>query len=184
MTRYVYLLVSILWVAACGACMMDFECPQCHTCNNGVCKPVPMHTDPNDECPVKCDTKMLCGPVHICVFKDRPTCECDWMEGVCIDQTPPPIELPPIETLHALGLSDDDIRMTIEQIRNEQRYYHRNPHKDHDHILPEDSAAAHDFILFANAVMLILSVATIISSVGCMWKTLLDRERIRENKIE
>lgn len=184
MSPCIYFLLLAACVVSCTACMMDFECPQCHTCDSGVCHPVPIHTDPNDECPIKCDVKMLCGPRQICVFKDRPTCQCDWMEGVCVDQTPVPVELPPIETLHAMGMSDDDIKMTIEQIRNEQRYYHRNQHKDHFHISSEDSAAAHDFILIANIIMSILSVAVIVGAVGCMWRTLLKREELLANKKE
>lgn len=173
----------MLFVGTVYSCQVDFDCSQCHFCKNHVCTPVPDYTDPNEECPIRCNVRTVCGPLHICVFEHRPTCNCDWLEGTCRPDPEEPIiaELPPVDVLHGRGFSDDDIRELMEHVKQE-RAYHRDLHKDHFHILPDDESAAHDFIMIYTAVLVILFVAIILCVISCLWRRLLDKEQYLSNK--
>lgn len=64
-----------------------FECPVCHILNSkGVCLQVPAYTDPNNNCPNYCDTKMVCGKEPHCIVSEEPICDCDWSTGICKNQ--------------------------------------------------------------------------------------------------
>ncbi len=177
-------LVAVCWLlAVAAACKTDFDCAQCHTCRGGICTAVADYTDPSDECPERCGVKTVCGPLHICVFQKRPTCNCDWMEGVCIEE-PASISLPTIEELHTRGLTDADILELLEQFRTEHERYHSNAHKDHYHLLPQDEATAHDMLLLHGTVTVLLMVAIVLGFGMCLWRRLLDREMERANKVQ
>lgn len=176
-------LLVLLLVTAASACKLDFDCAQCHFCKNGVCTPVADYTDPNDECPERCDVRTVCGPLHICVFEKRPTCNCDWMEGVCIEDEVD-LPAPTLEELQARGMSDADIVELLEQLRDEHRRYHKDAHKDHFHILPEDDAAAHDIIFIHNSIMILLFAAVVSAVIVCSWRRVVDEEQRRNIKAQ
>jgi hypothetical protein len=165
------------------ACKSDFDCAQCHSCKAGVCTPVAVYTDPNEECPERCEVKTVCGPLHICVFERKPTCNCDWMEGVCVPE--PTVVVPPtVEELHKRGLSDTDIIELLQQISQAHQQYHRDAHRGHPHILPEDEMSAHDFMFIQNTVMMVLFLAVIIGVLACAWKRINVEEQMRANKAQ
>lgn len=177
------LLLSLLACVA-AACQTDFDCAQCHSCRGGVCTAVADYTDPNDECPDRCGVKTVCGPLHICVFQKRPTCNCDWMEGACIEEPAPVVVVPTIDELQARGLSDTDIVELLHQFKVEHSRYHSEEHKGHYHLLPEDSAAAHDALLL-HGVLLVVLLATLMMGFGmCLWRRLFDQEILRANKAQ
>lgn len=168
-----------LFVHVALACKSDFDCAQCHTCKAGACTPVAVYTDPNEECPVRCDVKTVCGPLHICVFDRKPTCNCDWMEGTCVPE--PTIVIPPtVEELHKRGLSDADVAELMQQISD----YHRNAHQGHLHILPEDHASAHEYLFLLNVVMSMFTIGVVVSVIACAWKRITVEEEMRANKAQ
>ena len=175
--------VLLILVCAVGGCQVDFDCSQCHFCKNHVCTPVPDYSDPTEECPVRCNVRTVCGPLHICVFEQRPTCNCDWLEGVCRPEpvTAVDVDVPTLEVLHSRGFSDNEIKELMEHIKQETNY-HQNRHEGHFHILPDDENAAHDFIMIYTAVLVILSAAIVICVTSCLWKRLLDKEQYLDNK--
>jgi len=163
--RY-FLFCLLCLVVSAAACVSDFDCAQCHSCKAHICTPVPAYTDPNDECPIRCDIKTVCGPTHICVFKQRPSCVCDWLEGTCradAEETPP---VPSIEEMQRQGLSDSEIKEILYFLKEDRQ----NPHRGHYHILPEDHAAAHDFIMLGNVVLVLLSLAVSLCAMSCMYR--------------
>lgn len=180
-TEMLRLLLLLLVSTVVTACKLDFDCAQCHACKGGVCTPAPDYTDPNDECPERCGVKTVCGPLHICVFQKRPTCNCDWMEGVCIEEVVP-VTLPTMEELEQRGLSDDDIKELMLQLREEHHRYHKDEHKGHFHILPDDEVHAHDIIFIHTTVMVIVFFAFIAIATACVWRRILDQEKERFNK--
>ena len=123
------------------ACTTEMDCTACHECIRGVCVPVEEGTDPVDECPVLCDVKLVCGKKQVCVYKNAPTCNCNWISGLCmnnaVDSTSTiaaSLSSPTVTTqftinekvddLQRLGYSDSDIRMLIELFQSEMDYHH------------------------------------------------------------
>lgn len=174
------LLLCAVVVLAAG-CQTSFDCAQCHACRNGVCSAVADYTDPNDECPERCGVPTVCGPLHICVFERRPTCNCDWMEGVCVDE-PVLLVVPTTDELQRKGLSDADITEIIELMREEHRRLLQDAHKDHNHILTHDEATAHDIIFIQNTMMFMVSLAVVIIAGSCIYRRLVDQETMHANK--
>lgn len=172
--RALVLLLCVVVVAVAG-CQISFDCAQCHVCRNGVCTAAADYTDPNDECPERCGVPTVCGPLHICVFQRRPTCNCDWMEGVCVDE-PVAVVVPTVDELHRKGLSDVDVTELMALMREEHRRLLREAHKDHEHILTIDEASAHDIIFIQNTMMFMVSLAVIIIAGACIYRRLLDQE--------
>jgi hypothetical protein len=179
------LIVFLIFVCVVNGCQVDFDCSQCHFCKNHVCTPVPDYTDPNEECPIRCNVRTVCGPLHICVFEQRPTCNCDWLEGICRPEPTEPAaqDVPSLEDLHSRGFSDNEIKELIEHVRQEHTYQ-QNLHKDHFHILPEDEQHAHEFIMISTVLMIILAVALMMCFTSCLWKQLLAKEQYLENKAQ
>jgi hypothetical protein len=155
-----FLLLASLTIAEC--CRTDFDCAQCHTCKANICVPVADHTDPNDECPFRCGVKTVCGPMHICVFQQRPSCKCDWLEGNCVEESTDINEAPSVEEMQKQGLSDLEIKEILYYLHTERR----NEHKDHYHILPEDHAEAHDFMMLTIIILLSLVMSVILCAIS------------------
>lgn len=62
------------------------NCPICHILNSkGDCVQIPKYTDPNNDCPIYCGVKMVCGELPHCIFSTVPSCDCDWNTGICED---------------------------------------------------------------------------------------------------
>lgn len=123
------------------ACTTEMDCTACHECIRGVCVPVEEGTDPVDECPVLCDVKLVCGKKQVCVYKNAPTCNCNWISGLCMNNavdststiaasTSSPTVLTQftidakVDDFQRLGYSDSDIRMLIELFQSEMDYHH------------------------------------------------------------
>lgn len=164
----------LVGLAVANACVSDFDCAQCHTCKAHICTPVPTYSDPNDECPYRCNVKTVCGPTHICVFQQRPSCTCDWLEGVCREEELPFV-VPSLEEMHRQGLSDGEIKEILYFLKEDRQH----PHRGHFHIVPEDEAAAHDFIVISNMVMLLLFLSIMLCAISCMYRISNRREEIK-----
>lgn len=149
-------------LAIVDCCRIDFDCAQCHTCKANICVPVADHTDPNDECPFRCGVKTVCGPMHICVFQQRPSCKCDWLEGTCVEESADINETPSVEDMQKQGLSDVEIKEILYYLHTERR----NEHKGHYHILPEDHAAAHDYMMINFTILLLLVMSVLLCAIS------------------
>lgn len=172
------LIIFLLGVTVACGCRSDYDCAQCHTCKASICTAVPDYTDPNEECPIRCNVKTVCGPTHICVFQQRPTCSCDWLEGTCNEEPEAVLIIPTVEEMQRQGLSDVEIKEILYYLKDE----HRDPHKGHYHILPEDHAAAHDFIMIGVTLLTVSSLTVILCAFSCMYKILHARELEKEIK--
>mgnify|MGYP003385571820 CR=1 FL=1 len=139
------------------------DCTGCHECIRGVCVPVEEGTDPIDECPILCNVKLVCSKKQVCVYKETPLCNCNWISGSCVnDPTTTTTTTLIIEEnlreekeemegkehqLQLLGYSDDDIRMLIELFQSEMEYHHRRHHEEEEEEeeeLPTNSNAEYE----------------------------------------
>lgn len=134
---YFCLLVFVVEMAA--SCSSFMDCPTCHRCTDeGACVIVLPFTDPNGECPVYCEVKTVCNFQQICVYDERPSCNCEWLTGECLRENRTSVQTRVVRTEELVdrGYSDDDIRMIVEIINQEHKHHERNsslaePRREH-----------------------------------------------------
>ncbi len=140
MTASAIFFVLCLLYGTVDACTSEMDCTACHECIRGVCVPVEEGTDPIGECPMLCDVKLVCSRKQVCVYQVAPTCNCNWISGLCMTELPSSSSIitatttatdvvlqntVALEQLQLLGYSDSDIRMFIELFRSEMDFHHQ-----------------------------------------------------------
>lgn len=115
-----YFVFSLLFVAllvpreAFGLnCKTSEDCGVCQECGeHGVCTNVAPMTDPRGDCSIMCGVQLVCGAEPHCVLNNRPTCECDWSSGLCVENDSPDIPLDDAELTITLEEGEEEIDET------------------------------------------------------------------------